>query len=551
MKKHARIMVHGKPFFTLGGQTRNSSSYVLPEMRRAWASVKALGGNTVATPVPWDAFEPEEGQFNAAFVTDLIDAARAEGLKLVFLWFATWKNGTMEYCPIWVKKDTKRFQRVLHKDGTVIHQLSAHSRVLLEADKRAFCKLMQVIRDYDQEEQTVIAVQVENEAGILGGTRRDFSPLGEAAFAGSVPGYLVDYCKAHPETLLARRWQKAGAAESGNWVQVFGQYGAEALTAHAIASYIDEIAAAGKEIYDIFLYANVWLDGGSRGNNLNLAGIDWPAGCATIRNVDIYYATCKALDTIAPDNYQMELTRYNEVTRAYAHPENGFPLYVPESHAGNLNATLMFDAIANYGAIGYHIFGTESCVAPDLETLNPHAEPMMHSMRMLTAAMPLLEKYQDTPRIHAMVQYTGEMGQVIEDVDGNWKLAVSFGRSGDGWPATDFRHDKASREEGQGIMDPTVEKARGLIFQVADNEFYLVGHKCRVNFAQQEPLDGSIPLTMAHPGMLPTNANYLSVTEGHFDEQGTYVVDIVRSGDEVRHGIWCQYDVGVIRVLLD
>ena len=86
MKKHARIMVHGKPFFTLGGQTRNSSSYVLPEMRRAWASVKALGGNTVATPVPWDAFEPEEGQFNAAFVTDLIDAARAEGLKLVFLW---------------------------------------------------------------------------------------------------------------------------------------------------------------------------------------------------------------------------------------------------------------------------------------------------------------------------------------------------------------------------------------------------------------------------------------------------------------------------------
>ena len=549
MMKQARITVKGKPFFSLGGQTKNSSSYVLEEMDRAWKSVKALGGNTVATPVPWDAFEPEEGQFNEKFVTDLIDEARKQGLKLAFLWFATWKNGTMEYSPVWVKKDTARFQRVLLKDGTEIHQLSAHSRANLEADKRAFCKLLQVIRDYDQDEQTVIAVQVENEAGILGGTRRDFSPLGQAAFEGDVPAHLIQYAKDHPASVLAKKWAKAGGKASGNWVEVFGRYGAEALTAYAIASYIDEIAAAGKEVYDIFLYTNVWLDGGSRGMRSNLAGIDWPAGCATINNLDIYYATCQALDTIAPDNYQMEMTRHIEVTDAYAHPEAGYPLYVPESGAANMNATLMFYAIAEKGAIGYHIFGTEQVLEEDLQTLRPQAVPMMHSMVMLQNVEPLLHQYQGTDRIHAMVQYTGEPGQILQELSGNWKGIVSFDKSGDGWTAMDFRHLEAIKEEGVGIGDPTVEKGRGIVFQASDNEFYVVGHKCRVTFLPYEPDDGSIPATMASLILQPTNVNYMTVTEGHFDEDGQYVVDRVRSGDEVRHGIWCQYDCGVIHVV--
>ena len=68
MSKQARLMVQGKPFFSLGGQTHNSSSYTVDKMARSWNSVKALGGNTVATPVPWDAFEPVEGQFNEKFV---------------------------------------------------------------------------------------------------------------------------------------------------------------------------------------------------------------------------------------------------------------------------------------------------------------------------------------------------------------------------------------------------------------------------------------------------------------------------------------------------
>ena len=203
--KHNHFTAHGKPFFSIGGQTHNSSSYIPEDMEVSYASVQALGGNTIAVPVPWEMFEPEEGNFNEAFVHQLIDGARNHDLKLIFLWFATWKNGTMEYVPSWVKSNRTRFQRALLKDGSPILQLSAHCLENREADARAFRRLMETIREYDAQEQTVIAVQVENEAGILGGTKRDFSTLGQKAFEDKVPSVLIQYCQNHPESLLASK----------------------------------------------------------------------------------------------------------------------------------------------------------------------------------------------------------------------------------------------------------------------------------------------------------------------------------------------------------
>ena len=42
----------------------------------------------------------------------LIQEARRNNLKLVFLWFGSWKNGLSSYAPYWVKKDYKRFPRI-------------------------------------------------------------------------------------------------------------------------------------------------------------------------------------------------------------------------------------------------------------------------------------------------------------------------------------------------------------------------------------------------------------------------------------------------------
>ena len=538
MAKLPRIMVHGKPFLSIGGQTFNSSSYELSEMTPAWNSIRALSGNTMATPIPWDAWEPEEGKFNVSFVTNLIDEARKQNIKLSLLWFATWKNGTMQYCPAWVKRDQKRFQRCLLKDGTPIHQISAHCKETLKADKKAFVELIKLLKKYDGEEQTVIAVQVENEAGIQGGTRRDFSPIGEAAFKENVPAALISYCKKNPDCQLAGIWKKNGSKANADWQETFGYYGAEAVTAYAIAKYIDEIGAAGKKVYpELFMYLNVWLDGGVRGIGGNLAGIDWPSGCANIHNLDIYYATVKALDTIAPDNYQQTNSRHKEVTDAYAHPEKGFPLYVPGS-GGGVNVAQMFYAFAEKGCIGYHVFGSERYLGPDGVSTAESGAEVMHSFKMLDNVKSILFDYQDRGMIRSAVQEEDEPAVVIEDLLGGYVASVGFSTNNGDWESCDFRHPASGKDD---------EPGRAMIFMESEKVFYLVGHNARVTFSKY-PMDGSIPAMTANGTLAHVNFETVSVTEGHFDENGKYVVDVTRSGDESRHGTWLKWDCGVIRV---
>lgn len=124
--RHTYFSVLGQPFFSVGGQVHNSSGYPIgrkgnrqyeEDCERSFQSLKAIGANTIAVPVCWDAFEPEEGAYDVSYVHTVIDNIRCHGLHGILLWFGTWKNGQMEYTPAWVKKDRKRFPRVLCKDG--------------------------------------------------------------------------------------------------------------------------------------------------------------------------------------------------------------------------------------------------------------------------------------------------------------------------------------------------------------------------------------------------------------------------------------------------
>ncbi|MGB7724995.1 MAG: beta-galactosidase, partial [Dehalococcoidales bacterium] len=85
--------VHGKPFFPLGAQSCNSSGYNDKHSETAFKAVKILHGNTLEIPVYWNQCEPEEGKYDFTSVDDLIASARKYELKLILLWFATWKNG--------------------------------------------------------------------------------------------------------------------------------------------------------------------------------------------------------------------------------------------------------------------------------------------------------------------------------------------------------------------------------------------------------------------------------------------------------------------------
>ena len=550
MMRHEQFTVRGKPFFPVGGQAHNSTSYVLEDLRITFDAVKKLNGNSCAVTICWDRFEPVEGQFDERYITDIIDLARAEGIHLVLLWFGSWKNGIMSYCPAWVKKQPERFERARSFDGTPMLNLTCHCRANVEADARAFGRLCDVVRRHDAEVGTVLGFQVENEAGQWLGARRDFHPEATRAFEGPVPTSLLDDLDAHRDGEAWRRWQQAGGKRAGSWAEVFGRFGAEAFSAWTVARYIDEVAAAGKRAYDIFMYVNVALDGLSKGEDFEIPGLSYFAGGPVPKVRDIWYAALEHVDALCPDDYKQETNRHREVLEAYAHPERGWPLYVPESGLSAVNTTHMLYAAAALGAIGYHIFGVESCLDGQGQ-LKTEAEAAARSFLMLKNIAPLLIAHRGEPCVHAIYQYTGETGMLLELE--NWKCHASFvGLKAYQWGnvGADFRHPEMNRAQWADYMDFSAEKGRAILIQTGPDEFFAAGNGCHLFFNAYEPLDGSLPVSLLNPTLQVTTTDYVEVTEGHFDADGGYVVDRVRSGDESWRGVWLAADCGVVRFTL-
>lgn len=554
MKKHDFFTVLGKPFFSIGAQLHNSSGYALgaekgekymQDVQTAFQSVKAVGANTVAVPVCWDVFEQTEGAFNFDYVKRIIDRIRENDLHVVILWFGTWKNGQMEYTPSWVKMDKKRFPRCICKDGTETTVLSPFYEENREQDKKAFCKLMEFIREYDEAVGTVIAVQVENEPGMYAASVRDFSEKGTEAFEGEVPAELIKAAKKNNGS-LGRAFKKCGRKESGSYEEVFGRFGAELCIAWATAKYIDDIACAGKQIYDIFMYVNVWTDRNEE-CGWSLAGLDYPSGGAVSKVLPAWYAACSCLDTIAPDIYELQPELIMRTQESY--DVEGFPFYIPESGPTNVNATMMFEAIGKHKAIGYHIFGAESCLDEDGRLLES-AKGIQHSFEMLKNVQELLIKYSGTDRVYTLAQRLGQDASRIEI--GDWVCRVSYaGAIAEyvGWVAMDYRHNKDLINVNHIPNSLEEETARGLLFRVSDREFYLVGHKVRLYWQKMTLTDGSLPANIILFQHQAHNMELIRIEEGHF-ENGEYVIDRLRSGDEGRHGIWAQYDCGVVHFVL-
>ena len=208
-----RLMVDGKPFIVLGAQLWNSSDwpYIL---QKEWPQLRALHCNTLEAPVYWQNVEPQQGVFRWNELDSLILGARREGLRLVLLWMASYKNGSSSYAPDWVLMHPEKFPRMLNAGGEEMQVLSAVSEVNRDADKSAFVHLMQHVREIDEHQHTVILVQVENESGALG-TDRDYSAAANAAFKKAVPAVLL----------------KRLGKPAGTWESVFGIAAAEALAA--------------------------------------------------------------------------------------------------------------------------------------------------------------------------------------------------------------------------------------------------------------------------------------------------------------------------------
>jgi len=106
-----RLIVDGKPYLALAGELNNDSATSLEYVNRLWPRIVEAKINTVLAGVSWNQIERQEGKFDFSVLDGVIRGARAHNLRLVLLWFASWKNSTSSYPPDWVKKDFDRFPR--------------------------------------------------------------------------------------------------------------------------------------------------------------------------------------------------------------------------------------------------------------------------------------------------------------------------------------------------------------------------------------------------------------------------------------------------------
>ena len=300
------LMVHDRPFIMLAGEVHNSNSSSAAYMEQVWRKADELGMNSLLLPVSWEIIEPEEGRFDFTLVDKLIDQARSYGKKIGFLWFGSWKNAQCYYAPPWVKTDLNRFQRAQVEKGKnnvrAVHDmpystLSAFCRETMEADARAFAKLMEHIREVDEIENTVICVQVENETGLLG-SGREHSDEADKIFTQPVPEGLVRWLREHANELsseLAGAFQK-NAPEDADWEEVFGDMAEEVFTAFYTASFVNYVAEAGKKVYPLPMVANCWLDKGQKPGR-------YPTGGPVEKVMDVWRYAALSIDIIAPDIY--------------------------------------------------------------------------------------------------------------------------------------------------------------------------------------------------------------------------------------------------------
>jgi Beta-galactosidase len=193
------LMVDNKPFLVRGGELANSVASSLNELNAYWEKFRQLNMNTVVAPVYWDLIEPAEGRFDFTLVDGLIRAAEKNNMKLVLLWFGSWKNSMSSYCPEWVKVDFQRFPRARNRDGRALEILSPFHEANYQSDAKAFRALMKHIRQIDKK-STVIMVQPENEIGMVE-SAREYSEKANQAYQSAVPAALMQYLIAHRQNL--------------------------------------------------------------------------------------------------------------------------------------------------------------------------------------------------------------------------------------------------------------------------------------------------------------------------------------------------------------
>ena len=496
------LMVDGKPFTMLGVQAHNSSNYpnALPKV---WAAVKDAHANTLEIPVAWEQIEPVEGKFDFGYVDTLVAEARRNGVRLVLLWFGTWKNTGPAYTPEWVKFDDSRFPRMLGRDGKASYCLSPLGEQTLAADRKAFVALMRHLKQIDEAQRTVIMVQVENEVGTYG-TVRDFAPRGEAAFRQPVPA-----------AVLARKKPPVPGAASGTWSEVYGPYADEYFHAWAVASYIEEIAKAGRAVYDLPMFVNNAL----RDPLEPLAPWkgNFASGGPTYDAIDIYKAAAPHIDVAGPDLYAPQSNSVAATLDKFQRPDNA--LFVPEMGNAAAYARYVY-RILGAGAIGVAPFGIDYADYSNYPLGSKRTDKsMVEPFGIIYAAFAPLARQWGRWALEGRTAGIAEgddrkpQSLVLKD----WGVSASFRE----WQFGTMGADAKEEDYPPGTATPNGGAA---FARIGDDEFIVIGQHVRLHFWPAGANEGK-------------KFMFARVEEGQFDARGRWQMERNWNGDQVDHGL--------------
>ncbi|MEJ0058316.1 MAG: DUF5597 domain-containing protein [Terricaulis sp.] len=505
--RHAFI-VDGEPFLILGAQANNSSNYPAA-LEEVWPAIADMHANTLEIPVAWEQIEPTEGSFDFSYVDTLVAQARTHNVRLILLWFATWKNTSPSYAPAWVKENNERFPRMINREGRVHYALSPHFQATLDADRRAFAALMRHLREIDGRQQTVIMVQIENEPGAYG-SPRDYSPTAQALFDGPVPTALV----------------QALHDEPGTWREVFGDEADVSFYAWHVAHYIDQVAAAGQAEYALPMYANAALRDPFNAQD----PATYASGGPTFNVINIWKVAAPSLAVLAPDVYARDHRTATAHFAHYARPDN--PLMIVEIGNDADYARYFFHVLGNNG-VGFAPFGMDytgygnyplGAAVVNAETVAPFASlyevlaPMARDWAKLSLEHPTwgVAKPDDG------ADQTLELGR--------WRATVDYDEWQFGQSSWAFLGQQERRPES------LLQQGGAMIVELAPDDYLLIAQNTRVSFALADPATAN--------GML-----FSSVEEGRF-QNGEWVADRRWNGDQTDYGLNFGMRPRVLRVRL-
>ena len=368
---------------------------------KVWPAMEYLNVNTVEIPGLLGAVRATAGAVRPQRDRRAPGGARQHHVRLVLLWFGTWKNGSQHYMPEWMKLAPDRYPHLIDKNGRPADSPSPFAAASLEADKTAFTAFMRYLKAADPQ-RTVIMVQVENEPGTWGPVR-DYSPAAQKLFEAPVPADVLTAMQVKPGSATA------------TWQEAFGPEAEVCFHAWAVAKYVGQVAAAGKAVYPLPLYANAALRDPIKPG----APGSYESGGPTDNVIPIWKVAAPALDLVAPDIYQNDPAAYLKVLELYHRDDNA--LFVPETGGGPGLARFFFSALG-LQAIGFSPFGMDYTNPRNTpESLAPWAL----NYRLIAPMQREIARLNFEGKLQAVAEKKGEVTQTL--AFGAWNAMVSYG----------------------------------------------------------------------------------------------------------------------------